>query len=151
MWRFNKMSKRGSLVYHYNESRFCIKCCRMFCEPVYSKSRKLHYWPSLPDQGVKCSNFQVPIDKFNQWCLHHKAQKPIASRCTCIGAIFGGSIRPASSPCVMMIPPTKRVLIAHDVCQTYSLTPFSSVNCISTHFEQLHPHGKDYINILKKI
>lgn len=47
----------------------------------------------------------------------------------CMGASLGGSISPASSPCVMMIPPTKRVLTAQDVCQTCCLSPLSSVNC----------------------
>ncbi|MDV3192742.1 MAG: hypothetical protein Q8840_02165, partial [Sweet potato little leaf phytoplasma] len=42
---------------------------------------------------------------------------------TCTGARLGGSSKPESSPCVMMIPPTKRVLIAHDVCQTCCRCP----------------------------
>jgi len=41
------------------ESRFCIKCCRMFCKNTYSKSRKLYYSPSLPHQGAKFSNFEL--------------------------------------------------------------------------------------------
>lgn len=40
----------------------------------------------------------------------------------------------------MIIPPIKRVLIAHDVCHTSCLCPFSSVNYRTTHCDQLQPH-----------
>lgn len=114
-----------------------------------AKSGKLYFIDHLCLIKVQSIPASEKLHLTKQWCLD-MILTPIASKHTCMGAIFGGSIRPASSPCVMMIPPTKRVLIAHDVCQTYSLCPFSSVNCTSIHFEQLNSHWKDHIKTLRK-
>ena len=43
----------------------------------------------------------------------------IGTMTTCQGATFGGRMRPLSSPCVMMTPPTSRVDTPHDVVQAY--------------------------------
>jgi hypothetical protein len=48
-----------------------------------------------------------------------QSPRGIGTITTCQGATRGGRIRPLSSPCVMITPPTSRVDTPHDVVQAY--------------------------------
>ena len=56
-----------------------------------------------------------------------------------MGASFGGTRSPLSSPCVMTRPPIIRVLTPHDVFQANAISPFSSWNCSSKALEKFCP------------
>mmetsp|Transcript_2186 Transcript_2186/g.8302 ORF Transcript_2186/g.8302 Transcript_2186/m.8302 type:complete len:265 (+) Transcript_2186:95-889(+) len=58
---------------------------------------------------------------------------------TCIGASAGGSRSPASSPCVMMTPPMRRVETPQEDWYTCLVSPFSSRKVVSNALEKFWP------------
>mmetsp|Transcript_12468 Transcript_12468/g.53613 ORF Transcript_12468/g.53613 Transcript_12468/m.53613 type:complete len:255 (-) Transcript_12468:906-1670(-) len=58
---------------------------------------------------------------------------------TCTGASAGGSRNPASSPCVMMIPPMRRVETPQEDWYTCWVSPFSSRKVVSNALEKFWP------------
>ena len=58
---------------------------------------------------------------------------------TCMGASAGGSRSPASSPCVMMIPPMRRVETPQEDWYTCRVSPFSSRKVVSNALEKFWP------------
>ena len=51
----------------------------------------------------------------------------------------GGRIRPLSSPCVMITPPIRRVVMPQDVCQAYCSDLSRAWNLMSNTFEKFWP------------
>mmetsp|Transcript_22814 Transcript_22814/g.70485 ORF Transcript_22814/g.70485 Transcript_22814/m.70485 type:complete len:413 (+) Transcript_22814:169-1407(+) len=102
---------------------------------------RISYWLNFqPGRSLSLASSSTRTPAALRSRVTRSAASTIASRCfsfcqmgmttTCVGAIAGGRRSPASSPCVMMSPPTMRVDTPHDVCHTCRCSPSSSWNCV---------------------